>query len=230
MEYTDLLCREIKAWGKWLREESDEAYFVKTIFIGGGTPNCLQAQSFASIGQALQEHFDLSRLQEFTTEANPGMVTGAHLAQWKEMGINRVSLGLQSAQDGELARLGRIHDYAGFLNSYDMLRQQNFSNINVDLMSAIPGQTMQSYEDTLQKVVGLVPEHISAYSLIIEPGTVFEEMEESGKLYCPGEDEERQMYKLTGEYLAGRGYQRYEISNYAREGKECQHNIVYWTG
>lgn len=225
-QYTELLCREIRSWGRMLREK----YSVYTIFIGGGTPTCLSAEQLQKIGAAIRESFDCDALTEFTTEANPGTVMPEHLTVWQQMGINRISLGLQSAQNRELQMLGRIHSYEEFLTTYQMIRQSGMDQINIDVMAAIPEQTLESYQDTLEKIVSLNPEHISSYSLIIEPGTVFGDWEKNGTLKHVDEDVDRQMYEWTGKYLQHMGYQRYEISNYCRDGMECRHNCVYWSG
>lgn len=225
-QYTELMCREIRSWGRMLRKK----YSVYTIFIGGGTPTCLSAEQIQKIGAAIRESFDCDALTEFTTEANPGTVTPEHLTAWQQMGINRVSLGLQSAQNRELQMLGRIHSYEEFLDTYQMIRQSGTFRINIDVMAAIPEQTLESYQDTLEKIVSLKPEHISSYSLIVEPGTVFGDWEEKGTLKRVDEDTDRQMYEWTGKYLQKMGYHRYEISNYCRSGMECKHNCVYWTG
>lgn len=226
LQYTELLCREIRSWGRMLREQ----YSVYTIFAGGGTPTCLSPECLEKIGAAVRESFDCDELTEFTTEANPGTVTKEHLTAWQQMGINRVSLGLQSAQNRELQMLGRIHSYEEFLTTYQMIRQSGTFQINIDVMAAIPEQTLESYQDTLEKIVSLKAEHISSYSLIVEPGTVFGDWEENGTLKRVDEDTDRQMYDWTGKYLQQMGYHRYEISNYCRSGMECKHNCVYWTG
>jgi oxygen-independent coproporphyrinogen-3 oxidase len=187
----------------------------------------------------IRREFFLAEDAEITMEANPGTLGREKAQAIAESGINRVSLGLQSASDQELALLGRIHTYRQFLRSYEQLRDTGIKNINVDLMSALPGQTVASYEKTLHQVLALHPEHISAYSLIIEEGTPFyeryredEAIRDQGGIpqILPDEESERQMYELTGSLLAAYGYERYEISNYARAGKACRHNIGYWTG
>lgn len=226
LQYTELLCREIRSWGRMLREQ----YSVNTIFMGGGTPTCLTPDCLEKIGEEVRESFDCDALTEFTTEANPGTVTPEHLAVWQQMGINRVSLGLQSAQNRELQMLGRIHSYEEFLTTYQMIRQSGMDQINIDVMAAIPEQTLESYQDTLEKIVSLNPEHISSYSLIVEPETVFWDWEKNGTLKRVDEDTDRQMYEWTGKYLQQMGYHRYEISNYCRSGMECKHNCVCWTG
>lgn len=226
LQYTELLCREIWSWGRMLREQ----YSVYTIFMGGGTPTCLTPDCLEKIGAEVRESFDCDALTEFTTETNPGTVTPEHLTAWQQMGINRVSLGLQSAQNRELQMLGRIHSYEEFLDTYQMIRQSGMDQINIDVMAAIPEQTLESYQDTLEKIVSLNPEHISSYSLIVEPETVFWDWEKNGTLKRVDEDTDRQMYEWTGKYLQQMGYHRYEISNYCRSGMECKHNCVYWTG
>ena len=161
---------------------------------------------------------------------NPGTVDKEKLRTYREVGINRLSIGLQSALDEELKKLGRIHTFEEFLDTYKLAREEGFHNINIDLMSAIPGQTVESYEHTLRTVAEIKPEHISAYSLIIEEGTPFYERYGQGEHQeeLPGEEDERRMYKMTKEILAQYGYERYEISNYAKKGYACQHNLGYW--
>lgn len=224
--YVDTLIREMDFWA----EKIIKKYRIDTVFIGGGTPTCLAPMHLRRIGQRMQKMFTEtgSRPVEFTIEANPGTITLEHIQALKEIGINRISLGLQSAQNNELKALGRIHTYEEFVESYGLLRQNGFDNINIDLMADIPEQTYESYQNTLEKVLALEPEHISSYSLIIEEGTPFYQMEEEGKLLIPDEDTDRKMYDLTQELLAEKGYARYEISNYAKSGKECRHNLTYW--
>lgn len=220
-EYVELLNKEIALQAPFYREHQ-----VISVFFGGGTPSVLDGKVIEGILCKLKQSFSFAENPEITMEMNPGTVTEEKLAIYYEAGINRLSIGLQSANDEELKCLGRIHDYQTFLETYELARKTGFHNINVDLMSAIPGQTEQSYRETLEKVLALQPEHISAYSLILEEGTWFFEHQE--ELVFPDEDEDRRLYELTGQMLAGRGYHRYEISNYAKEGYECLHNKVYW--
>ena len=236
-EYVESLCRKIRTYKDWAK-----AYTLVSIFLGGGTPSILTGQQVRDIIEAIGGTFSLEKDAEITMEMNPGTVTKEKLWTYRSCGINRLSIGLQSTNSRELQALGRIHSYEDFLDSYKMAREVGFHNINVDLMSAIPFQTKESYRETLHKVAKLTPppEHISAYSLIIEKDTPFYEIygdqglgekswdgsKEFGKL--PGEDEERQMYKDTIEILKSYGYHRYEISNYAKAGYECQHNLGYW--
>lgn len=224
-KYVDDLCRKICEWKETVKE-----YQVVSIFLGGGTPSILTSEQTGSIFGALRDTFRISSDAEITTEMNPGTVTEEKLRVYKKLGINRLSIGLQTADDKELKCLGRIHTYEEFLTTYQMARNMGFGNINIDLMTAIPHQTMESYENTLKKVVELNPEHISAYSLIIEEGTPFYERYGEGRCAeeIPDEDTEREMYARTKEILKEHGYERYEISNYAKEGYACRHNLGYW--
>lgn len=206
------------------------ANVVSTVFIGGGTPSIVKPQWIGEIMALLRSCFALAEDAEISMEMNPGTVNEESLAVYKAAGINRLSIGLQSANDAELSLLGRIHTFEEFLNAYTSAGSMGFFNINVDLMSALPGQSMASYLETLQRVLSLTPppKHISAYGLIIEEGTPFFAAHERGELNLPSEEEERQMYEATEKILKKHGYQRYEISNYAKEGFECRHNIGYW--
>ncbi len=226
--YFDALQREIRSYGG-----SMDGYQVGTIFIGGGTPSCVDAAYLRKTLDTVREVFTLAELPEITLEVNPGTVDRDKLRAYLEAGINRISFGLQSTLDHELKLLGRVHDYRQFVENYNLARGLGFPNINVDLMSALPGQTLKDWEETLKRVAELNPEHISAYSLIIEEGTPFYERygegrPDSGQL--PDEETDRLMYARTGEILREYGYHRYEISNYAKEGYECRHNLGYWTG
>ena len=242
-EYTDKLLEEIRIQSSFVRE-----YQVDTIFLGGGTPSVLDVTDITAIMGTLKEHYDIAPDAEITIEVNPGTVKMEGLVAYREAGINRVSMGLQSADDTELRYLGRIHTYDEFLKSFQRVRMAGFTNVNVDLISAIPGQTPESWRNTLKKTAMLKPEHISAYSLIVEEGTPFYDRygghvemesyemspEERRRLMAlpdlPDEDTEREMYYMTRNCLAEQGYERYEISNYARPGFECRHNVGYWTG
>ena len=231
--YIDALTEEIRA-----RKNDFTAYRVSTIFLGGGTPSILEGDDSARIFRALQENFDISDDAEITMEVNPGTVTEEKAASWRKSGVNRLSIGLQSADDRELKMLGRIHTYREFLDTWKIVREAGFENVNVDLISAIPGQNLRSWSETLRKAADLGPEHISAYSLIIEEGTPFYERygdgsgedENKGNHLppLPDEDTEREMYKATEKILAEYGYHRYEISNYSKTGYECRHNLGYW--
>ena len=203
---------------------------VTSVFIGGGTPSLLSGDSIRQLMEHIREEFFLAPDAEITMEVNPGTVTAEKLTAFYEAGINRLSIGMQSAQEQELKILGRIHDFDGFCQVYREAVEAGFTNINVDVMSGLPGQTLASYKDTLEKVLRLepMPQHISAYSLIVEEGTPFAAMADRGELPLPEEDTERAMYEETIEVLAGYGFHRYEISNYALDGYECRHNVGYW--
>lgn len=205
---------------------------VDTIFIGGGTPSVPESRLIMDLMEHVNRAFQISDGAEISMEANPGTVTREKLKEYRRAGINRISFGLQSANDRELKLLGRIHTWAEFLESFALARECGFTNLNIDLMSALPGQTCESWKDTLKRVTDLEPEHISAYSLIIEEGTPFGEKygSEEGRKLLPDEDSEREMYHETKRFLRECGYERYEISNYAKPGRECRHNIGYWTG
>ncbi|MEE1031721.1 MAG: radical SAM family heme chaperone HemW [Ruminococcus sp.] len=217
-EYVDAVCREIEALDGY------ENYEVVSVFIGGGTPSVLPGAWIREIIGETREKFTYLPDAEITIEANPGTVTLEKLKEYRKAGINRISFGCQSADNRELKMLGRIHTWEEFLESFSLAREAGFSNINVDLMSGLPGQTVTSWEESLRKVAGLDPEHISAYSLIIEEGTPFAQKE----LDLPDEDEEREMYENTHQILESYGFSQYEISNYAKPGKESRHNIGYW--
>ena len=216
--YIEALLKEIRA------AEHTEDYEIVSVFIGGGTPSALKAEAIASIMRTLQEQFFFCEDAEVTIEANPGTVDLEKLTIYRNVGINRLSLGLQSTDAEELKLLGRIHSYEEFLKSYEWAREAGFSNINIDLMFAIPGQTGEAWRQHLYQVAELNPEHISSYSLIIEEGTPFAEQ----NLDLPDEDTEYQMYEDTAEILERYGYRQYEISNYAKQGYMCRHNAGYW--
>ena len=217
-EYVDRLLEEIEKEAENYRD-----YSVVSVFFGGGTPSVLKTEDTARIMSALQKHLKIAKTAEITSEVNPKTADDEKLKAYRKMGFNRLSIGLQSTVDEELKTLGRIHDYSDFLAVYKAAREAGFENINIDLMSALPGQTLESYRKSVERVLALKPEHISAYSLILEEGTpFFERYEETD------EELDREMYMLTGELLKKNGYFRYEISNYAKEGYECRHNKAYW--
>ncbi len=216
--YVQALCREIRACqGRYPAR-------VSSLFFGGGTPSVLEPGHMEEIMEALAEVFSFEPDSEMSIEANPGTVNLEKLKTYEKIGLNRISFGLQSAHNEELKALGRIHTWEEFLESYDLARQAGFDNINVDLMSGIPDQTLASWQKTLSRVLELAPEHVSAYSLIVEEGTPFAQR----KLNLPEEEEERRMYEMTAEMLGSQGYRQYEISNYALPQRECAHNMGYW--
>lgn len=203
---------------------------IKTLYIGGGTPSILSVNQLDCIIQKIKCTFNFCNDIEASMEMNPGTASKEKCRALYQMGINRLSIGLQSTNDKELNTLGRIHSYEDFLNTYTWCREAGFQNINVDLMAALPYQTVESYTTGLRKIIRLAPEHISAYSLILEEGTPFYQKYNSGCYPLPDEEQERLMYRETEQILAQAGYERYEISNYAKKGYACRHNLVYWQG
>ena len=223
VSYIEMLLKEIEQYERILKERQ-----TNTIFFGGGTPSILEGDAIVRIMEKLKELGNISETAEISIEANPGTVTEKKLRLWKQAGINRISFGLQSADNSELKQLGRIHTWEEFEANYHLARTCGFKNINVDLMSALPGQTVDTWRETMEKVTALEPEHVSAYSLIIEEGTPFYEVYDKHPELLPTEEEERAMYYETKTFLASKGYERYEISNYAKKGYECRHNLSYW--
>ncbi|MBO6138386.1 MAG: radical SAM family heme chaperone HemW [Lachnospiraceae bacterium] len=239
-QYFKALLREAKALegGKLILDREREAETVvdinrqvRSIYIGGGTPNIIDAEKISEILCKLKNIFTVDEKTEISIELNPGVygedIIKRELTVLRAAGINRLSIGLQTADNGELKKLGRIHSFEDFLRLYGAARESGFENINIDLISGIPMQTVKSYERTLDKVLALKPEHISAYSLIIEEGTPFGEGDRES-LKLPDEDEEYEIYLMTRRILNENGYDRYEISNYARKGYECVHNLACW--
>lgn len=222
VRFTDTLLLQMEDFS-----EKTKDYIVDTIYIGGGTPTVLPIKRMLEIINGLYRNFNVSDKVEFTMEANPATVNKKTLKKYKKAGINRLSFGLQSAIDKELGALSRIHSYDEFVESYNLARKIGFDNINIDLMYGIPGQTQNSLGHTLEQVCDLEPNHISLYGLKIEEGTPF--FEKKDRLELPDEDTEFEMYKYAVDYLAFRGYWQYEISNFAKDGYKCRHNMKYWT-
>lgn len=229
--YFEALYKEIRAYNDRAKD-----YLVTSVFIGGGTPSCVPSDCIVNTLLELENVFEFEKREmkpEITIEVNPGTIDRTKLLAYKKAGINRISFGLQSTNDDELLLLGRIHSYGQFKENYLLARELGFNNINIDLMSALPDQTLKSWEETLHRIGELHPDHISAYSLIIEEGTPFYSQYGPGGVdedRLPSEDIDRRIYKRTEEILSSYGYDRYEISNYAKEGFECSHNLAYWEG
>lgn len=211
---------------------------IPTIYIGGGTPSWLKEEYIAAVMEQIHRSFSVPEDAEVSIECNPGTVTDHKFSVYRKNGINRISIGLQSANNEELKLLGRIHTWEQFLKTYELARSNGFDNINIDLMNALPGQKVETYYESLQQIIRLRPEHISAYSLMIEKGTPFYERykfdvvkQKAGMKtdLLPTEEEACQMTELTQKALEAVGYERYEVSNYARPGYACRHNIGYWT-
>lgn len=218
-DYVDALVKEI--------ENRANGYIIKTIFIGGGTPSYLDVNQIEKLLTSINK-LNLSKDIEFSMECNPGVLFKEKLVAMKKGGINRISFGLQSTKDSLLKEVGRIHSYNEFLENFNLAREVGFENINVDIMYGLPNQTVEDWKDTLETICKIKPDHISAYSLIIEEGTVFYKLYEKDLLKLPTEEMEREMDGLTKTILKKYGYHQYEISNYSLEGKECKHNKVYW--
>lgn len=218
-DYIEALNKEILKKGK--------NYIINSIFIGGGTPSYLTNDNLKKLLSTLNK-LKLEDNLEFTVECNPGTLTEESLKIMKNNNVNRLSIGVQSTKNTLLKNIGRIHSYEEFKNNYLLARKIGFNNINVDLMFGLPNQKIEDWKESLEKIVKLEPEHISAYSLIIEEGTCFYNLYEENKLELPSEENEREMYLLTKEILNKHDYNQYEISNFAKEGKECFHNKVYW--
>lgn len=201
---------------------------LRTVFFGGGTPTLLPHRQMERLLSMLHRRFSLRSDAEVTMEANPGTVDLDKLRIMREGGVNRLSFGVQSFDETLLKRLGRIHDRQQVYQSYNWARRAGFTSINLDLMFALPGQTVEQFQDSLQRSVAMQPEHVSAYSLIIEEGTPFATWYERGQISLPPEDDEVRMVTLLCETMQKHGYDRYEISNFAKEGYACEHNQVYW--
>ncbi|MBR3241103.1 MAG: radical SAM protein [Parasporobacterium sp.] len=249
--YVQAICNEICAYGKFFGDRE-----ISSVYFGGGTPSILPAELLVRIMETIRNNFSLEKtkekkenarvfldrfrikkadkqskpldLTEVSVECNPGTVDKQKLRAYKKAGVNRLSFGLQSADPEELKTIGRIHTFDDFTDALEFARETGFQNLNVDLMQAVPGQSIESWRKTLFLTALWKPEHISAYSLIVEEGTPFFEQQKKGLLNLPDEDTERRIYYYTKEFLEKSGYYRYEISNYAVPGYECRHNAGYW--
>lgn len=230
--YVAALQKELAFYGAKYKDRR-----ITTIFIGGGTPSWLKEDYMQAIMETVYHYFSVEQDAEITIECNPGTITEHKFEVYRRIGINRLSIGLQSVHNEELKILGRIHTFEQFLKTYDMARKHGFSNINIDLMSSLPGQTPEIFCDSLYQALKLKPEHISVYSLIIEKGTPFYELYRFDAVRqaagmqtesLPTEEEEYQTTKMTQHILKEAGYHWYEISNFAKPGYECRHNIGYW--
>ena len=220
--YADALCRQISLTGEKYGNPK-----ISTVFIGGGTPTVLRPYDISKITDTVYRFFDVPKDIEFTIEANPETVDLESLSEYREMGINRISLGMQSACDTELKNISRIHTFKSVQEAVINARKAGFDNLNLDIMYALPGQTAESFKVTLDKVISLSPEHISVYGLQLEEGTPL--FNNRKKFIFPDEDEENALNALAISVLSENGYRRYEISNYSKPGFECKHNLNYWT-
>ena len=230
-QYIKCLLQEIKEVGSNNRSDfengKDDLFSVKTIYIGGGTPSLIESKYIVQIMEEIKSNFELEENSEITIEVNPGTVTLEKLEDYNKVGINRLSIGLQSTHEHLLKEIGRIHTYLDFLDTYRFAREAGFKNINVDLMIGLPNQTLTEVQDSIEEIVSMEPEHISVYSLILEEDTpLFKKVEEG--LELPDEEIERKMYWNVKQTLETNGYNHYEISNFAKQGYESKHNLDCW--
>ena len=231
-DYIKWLKYEIKDVGEENKldyeNKRDQLFIVKTIYIGGGTPSAIDSKYILQILDTVKENYTIADDVEITIEINPGTINKEKMSDYKNSGINRLSIGLQETHDNLLKAIGRIHSFEDFLNTYHLAREQEFKNINVDLMLGLPHQSIRDLEESLDTIINLNPEHISVYSLIIEEETPFYEKLMNNQLTLPTDEIERQMYWLTKKKLENAGYIHYEISNFAKKGYESKHNLSCW--
>lgn len=222
-EYIDFLILEMELYREILKE-----YTIKTIFLGGGTPSCIEDKLIAKVLHFIYKNFNTEEVEEITIEANPGTLCEQKLKSYKALGINRISLGVQSLDDSLLKDIGRIHNSLDFYKNYETIRNLGFDNVNVDLIFGLPNQTIHHCETTLKEIIKLGVEHISYYSLILEENTLMKRLYQEGKIELPDEDTERYMYHRGVELLKENSYEHYEISNFSKKGFQCKHNLTYW--
>ena len=228
--YVDALCKEIEFVGGSLCESGKGQEKVHTIFFGGGTPSLLTPRHIEAIFNSIRESINLNEDAEITMEANPGTVSYENLLELRRIGVNRLSLGLQSANREELRMLERIHDFFDVIEAVASARKAGFRSVNLDLIYGLPEQTLSTWQTTVKRTLGLHPEHISAYALTLEHGTPFGRWAAKGLLPLPDPDLAAEMYDWLSEILEASGYRQYEISNWAKPGYECKHNLQYWRG
>ncbi len=221
-DYLEAIRREISL------RAGEETGPADTIYFGGGTPSVVSVHVLPAVLDAIARSIGIAAGAEITAEANPESVRPDVLAAWRRAGVNRLSLGVQAWQDTLLRALGRLHDRTAVVRAYELARAAGFTNVSVDLMFGLPGQTMRDWEETLAAVAALGPEHVSAYALQVEEGTLLHRLVSLGRLSVPDEDTQADMYELLRAAMAAAGYEHYEISNFARPGFRCRHNLVYW--
>lgn len=222
----ELLPSYLSALKKEAEEYKNES--IDTVFIGGGTPSLIGEKDFANLASFLFSNFNIAKDCEITVECNPQSVTKEKLCVYKDSGVTRVSVGAQSLSDEVLGELGRSHSLRELENAVKNIKDVSFNSFNLDLIFALPNQTVKAWEETLKKATEYSPDHISCYSLTVEPATPLGKGVISGKIKLPTEETEREMYSVTEKILKKSGLEQYEISNYAKKGKECKHNIKYW--
>ena len=222
--YVDTLCNEIRC----VAGSAPQRLTAHTIFFGGGTPSLLCATQFESILKTVRDCFNLTPDAEISLEANPGTVTLDSLVDLRGLGFNRISLGVQSAHPDELRQLERIHDYFDVIEAVTWARRAGFDNLNLDLIFGLPEQSLSRWQATVKLILGLRPEHLSLYALTVEHGTPFGRWAQRGLLSVPDPDVAADMYEWAGEALEAAGFEQYEISNWAKPGRQCCHNLTYW--
>jgi len=227
-KYVESLLKEIEYYKNKITEEGRNNFKITTIYFGGGTPSIIDEKYIVQILNSIKTNFIVDVNSEITIEVNPGTVTREKIQYYKKAGVNRVSIGLQSTDNTILEELGRIHNYDEFLETYRIVRETGFENVNIDLMLGLPNQDNDLLIKSIEKVISLDPEHVSIYSLILEEGTKYKEMVDNGELKLPSDEKEREMYWKTKEYLESEGYTHYEISNFAKKGYESKHNVNCW--
>lgn len=224
--YVEALCAEVE----WVGGTAPRDLSLDTLYFGGGTPSLMTPRQFASILGAIRRSFQVAEDAEITTEANPGTVSAEDLGAFRAVGINRISLGVQSSNGEELRMLERTHSYGDVLQAVSGARRAGFDNLSLDLIYGLPEQTLETWQTTVRRTIGLGPEHISAYALTLERGTPFGRWMSRGLMASPNPDEAADMYEWLSEELESAGYAQYEISNWSREGRACRHNLQYWRG
>ena len=221
LEYAEAICRDIQS-----SPQTQGEYTVDTVYFGGGTPSLMPGEGIEKILNSLRERFDVSESAEITMECNPATAELEYLSAVRAMGVNRLSIGLQSAVDRELELLGRAHSLADFVSCYNQARKAGFDNVSVDLMYGIPDQTEESLMESLRFIEEIAPEHVSVYGLMIEEGTYFARHEK--ELRLADDDGQAQMYLIISRELKRMGYEKYEISNFSLQGRQSRHNMRYW--
>lgn len=222
-KYIDALVLEID-----LYKEVLSAHVIKSIFFGGGTPSCIEGHFIASLLKHISKWTSFDEEIEITIECNPETLTADKLITYKNAGVNRLSIGLQSTHNNLLVQIGRQHNYETFVQAFKLAKKIGFDNINVDLMFGLPGQNLEQFKESIKEVLGLKPQHIASYSLKIEEGTPFFVLEKKGHIQLVDENEERNMYHVLIDLLEKEGYFQYELSNFSLENHESKHNLVYW--
>lgn len=226
--YIEAILKEIEYYRNKITEEGRNNFKITTIYFGGGTPSIIDERYIVQILNSIKTNFMVDINAEITIEVNPGTVTREKIQTYKKAGINRISIGLQSTDNEILENLGRIHNFDEFIETYRIVRETGFENVNIDLMLGLPNQEPDILIKSIEKVISLDPEHVSIYSLILEEGTKYEEMVKEGILKLPSDEKEREMYWKTKKYLESEGYKHYEISNFAKKGYESKHNVSCW--